>query len=62
MGCNCGKGKKPAPVKKEQSSGQTQQFRLITPDGSSTVYGSRLEAEAARVRSGRAGTVVSTRF
>lgn len=61
MGCNCGKGKGPAPVKRPKPGGQ-QQFQLISPDGSATVYGSRLEAEAARVRSGRTGTVVTARF
>lgn len=61
MGCNCGKGKPPAPIKKPKGSGQ-QQFQLTTPNGVSTVYGSRLEAEAARVRAGGRGRIATTTF
>lgn len=35
----------------------TQEFALISPSGSMTTYGSRLEADAARVRAGYRGTV-----
>ncbi len=54
MGCNCGKGKKSGTKRggghSSQDEGQTQTFRLEMPNGQSFVYGSRLEAEAARVR------------
>ncbi len=54
MGCNCGKKRqKPADTK----SGQTESFALIMPDGQSFVFGSLLEAEAARIRAGRRGHV-----
>jgi len=65
--CNCGKNRvKPlGPSKAQKASGtpkkgnpvqpakgRTQSFTLQARDGSTTVYGSRLEAEAARVRRG----------
>jgi hypothetical protein len=60
MGCGCNKGSsKDTTPKTEEQSGKTQQsFRLELPTGQSLTYGSRLEAEAARVRSGGGGTVV----
>lgn len=53
--CNCGKSasSKPAPpAPPEAEKGTTQQFALEAPSGSRTFYGSRLEANAARIRSG----------
>lgn len=52
MGCNCGK-------KKETPKGEQQTFRLEFDSGESFVFGSRLEAEAARVRSKRRGVIRS---
>lgn len=60
-GCGCGGAKGSSKgTKREPQQGQEQAFRLTLPDGSTSVYGSRLEADAARVRSGRVGTI--TRF
>lgn len=68
MGCGCRKKTAPlGPSKKTETAskkgnpvkpakGRTQSFTLQARDGSLTVYGSRLEAEAARVRKG-GGTV-----
>lgn len=62
MGCNCGKSKqgpigaaKPKPDK--SATGQRQTFRLEFDSGESFDFGSRLEAEAARIRNGRRGQV-----
>lgn len=44
------KMKQPAP--QPPMRGKTQSFTLQARDGSMTTYGSRLEAEAARVRAG----------
>lgn len=52
MGCNCGK--------KRKKDGGTQQFQLRLPTGESKTYKSRLEAEAARVRAGNRGSIVTT--
>lgn len=57
MGCNCSKPNRPRPRPASNTAKTTQEFSLISPDGSSKTYGSRLEAEAAFVRSGRRGTV-----
>ena len=64
MGCNCGKNKKPLgtkaptpPPDPKGSTKTTQTFALDTPDGATQTFGSRLEAEAARVRAGRVGTI-----
>lgn len=71
MGCGCNKKTRPlGPSKSQKASaapkkgnpvkpakGRTQSFTLQARDGSRTVYGSRLEAEAARVRKG-GGTVI----
>jgi len=60
--CNCRKGAK----KTTSTSGQDQQaeaksmtqtFAFIPPTGPRQSYGSRLEAEAARVRAGRVGRI-----
>jgi hypothetical protein len=53
MGCNCG-GKKPTSTRttKPPTTGTTQQFTLTTTSGRVQSFGSRLEAEAARVRDG----------
>ena len=40
----------------KKASGTTQQFALERTDGKTQIFGSRLEAEAARVRAG-GGTV-----
>lgn len=64
MGCNCGKPQRPRPRPQQgQASGQqqqggTQQFALLSGTGAElSRHGSRLEAEAANVRSGRTGIV-----
>ena len=68
MGCNCGKTKRPAGMRKgnkkdtpnypvpAKATGQRQSFRLTTTDGKTQTFGSRLEASAARVRAG-GGTI-----
>jgi len=43
VGCNCGKG--------------SRKFTLTRPDGSTQVFASRLEAEAANQREGGQGSV-----
>lgn len=40
-----------------QAARRTQTFTLTTPDRRTQTFGSRLEAEAARVRSGGTGTI-----
>lgn len=54
MGCNCNKGKSQRKTGTEQdtSQGTTQSFALDRRDGSTERFGSRLEAEAARIRAG----------
>lgn len=63
MGCNCGKNKPPLSKSSApppgKNVGTTQQFSLETPDRRVTTYGSRLEAEAARVRSGGVGQITA---
>lgn len=59
MGCACRKssGRRayvPADTTLTASAGT---FALVMPDGTSTSYGSRLEADAARVRAGYRGSV-----
>lgn len=60
-GCNCGKPQRPTrpnPSGSGQASGGTQSFALLTSTGSEVGrYGSRLEAEAQNVRTGRTGIV-----
>lgn len=67
MGCNCG-GRRPtgwgtvpaaqqakdadAIVKAQAQKKASEEFVLRTTSGRTSVYGSRLEAEAARIRSG----------
>lgn len=68
MGCNCGKKRQAQQQAQQsssapQSSGQpttTQSFRLDLEGGRTLMFGSRLEAEAAKVRLGRRGTVSPT--
>jgi len=65
MGCNCGKPQRPRPRPQQgdgsgqqAQSGGTQSFALLTPKGSEVGrYGSRLEAEAQNVRTGRTGII-----
>jgi hypothetical protein len=67
MGCNCGgrKTREPAPPvdekEQEASAGLTQSFTLQVPSGQRFVFGSRLEADAMRVRAGGQGTISATR-
>jgi hypothetical protein len=67
MGCNCGKNKRqptgaattaaapptppPAPTP-PPTTGRTQRFTLTSGSGRTQSFGSKLEADAARVRSG----------
>ena len=69
MPCNCNKrgAARPRtfrpqnPPKTEQKpkdeKGTTQNFSLVQRDGSQETFGSRLEAEAARVRRGYRGEI-----
>lgn len=59
MGCGCGKRSTKDSTSKQEPKpqGASAAFRLTLPNGESLVYGSRLEAEAARVRAGRVGTI-----
>lgn len=43
--------------KDSKSTGTTQKFALVSPTGATQTFGSRLEADAARVRAGYRGTV-----
>lgn len=57
MGCNCGKKKpKPQPQPATPASARTATFALQTTTGVQR-FGSRLEAEAARVRQGGSGVI-----
>lgn len=66
--CNCGKRRPvpppppPPPSEALTASGGpvVQQFVLRTPGERDKVFGSRLEADAVRVREGRGGRVVPT--
>lgn len=56
--CNCNKNKSSAqPRRMVQSSSTTQEFSLVSRDGSVQKFGSRLEADAANVRAGYTGIV-----
>jgi hypothetical protein len=55
MGCNCNKSKKTTNTTEQEES--TQSFALMTPDSRVQTFGSRLEAEAARVRAGGTGQI-----
>lgn len=55
MGCNCGKKNS----RSTKTKGGTPTFRLQLPDGRSLDFGSRLEAEAQRVRLGYVGRIVT---
>lgn len=67
MGCNCGKKRQPLGMTNgkgqkgtegtAKQTGQTQRFVLTETSGKTQTFGSRLEAEAARIRKGRAGTI-----
>lgn len=62
--CNCGKKKNtetqspPPPPPPSGLTGRTQTFAYVPPSGNAMTFGSRLEADAARVRAGRVGRVV----
>mgnify|MGYP000911934271 CR=1 FL=1 len=56
--CNCGKTQPPPPPPPPtETAAKTQSFSFIPPSGRTQVFGSRLEAEAARIRAGGAGTI-----
>lgn len=59
--CNCNRPKpnanRPRPMSSGVSGGSKQTFSLILKDGTTTSFGSRLEADAANVRSGYQGIV-----
>lgn len=61
MGCNCNKNKPKRRVYRPEGGGKTdeQSFVLVKRDGSRETFGSRLEANAANVRSGYTGRVVT---
>lgn len=54
MACNCG-GKNRNQTRSRFTKGT--QFTLLTPDGKTQTFGSRLEAEAEYVRQGRQGII-----
>lgn len=59
MGCNCNKPKpRPAakPRPRPKADGAVSSWNLVT-GGTVQTFGSRLEAEAERVRQGRRGVV-----
>ena len=56
MGCNCGKKKQP---QQPRPSGRQQSFQLELSNGQTFTFGSRLEAQAALIRSGRRGQIRS---
>lgn len=57
MACNCGKNRTSAAQPRTYVGGSTTKYRLVERDGSTTEYGSRLEADAANARSGYTGIV-----
>lgn len=57
MGCNCGKSTRPLGAKTSATTTSvttvaTAKFVLETPDRRTQTFGSKLEADAARVRQG----------
>lgn len=54
MGCNCGKrrGTKRDSSGSDKTQGSTQTFTLVTNDGRTQTFGTRLEAKAAKIRAG----------
>lgn len=56
--CNCRKGRNPAqPRRLATGSTSTQSFSLVSRDGTTQKFGSRLEADAANARAGYTGIV-----
>lgn len=59
--CNCGKNRQAAQPRRYAPSNvqgtATQSFSLTLRDGTTTGYGSRLEADAANARAGYTGIV-----
>jgi hypothetical protein len=61
VGCGCqGQKKNPPPEKVSTGGTATFSLKLDTAGRHDPVFGSRLEAEAARVRLGGAGRVVQS--
>lgn len=63
--CNCGKKTPPPPPPpppttpaQDQLASRAQTFSYQPPSGKIQTFGSRLEADAARVRAGRVGRVI----
>ncbi len=57
MGCNCNRPKpKPRPRPRPSGKASSGKWQLVT-GATVQVFGSRLEAEAERVRQGRRGVV-----
>lgn len=57
MGCNCGKNRASAAQPRTYVGGSTTKYSLVSRDGSTQEFGSRLEADAANARSGYTGIV-----
>jgi hypothetical protein len=67
MGCNCGKNKMPAGMTTSRAASAApapiaagSRWALVLPTGATLSFGSRLEAEAERVRRGGQGTVMAS--
>lgn len=57
MACNCGKNRTSATQPRVYVGGSTTKYALVSRDGSTQEFGSRLEADAANARSGYTGIV-----
>lgn len=57
MGCNCGKKSSPAQPRTYTPGTSTQSFALVSRDGQTRTFGSRLEADAENARQGYTGIV-----
>jgi hypothetical protein len=57
--CNCGKNRAAAQPRRvaAATTGTTQSFSLVTRDGTTQKFGSRLEADAENARLGYTGIV-----
>lgn len=55
--CNCGGRRSAAQPRTYGGTSTTQQFSLVSRDGTTKTFGSRLEADAENARSGYTGIV-----
>lgn len=58
MGCNCGKKAQQRRSGLTASARRLDRYKVTHPDGTTTVHGTRLEADAANARRGGKGQVL----